>query len=141
MNSVSWLIYLSDVAATAQVFGTIGAIGCVVSGVLSLAIGGITRADARLTDDKAEAIERGKRTQKLVYPFIAAAAVFSVFVTILPSKSTVMMIAASEVGETVLASKDVQAIGGEAGALASDSLKLLRKYVTEQLGENPAAAK
>lgn len=57
------------------------------------------------------------------------------FWIVTPSKNTIMLIAASEVGETVLTSEKAQEIGGEAGALATDSLRVLRKFINEQLGE------
>lgn len=122
MNGLSWLIYGSEVAGNLRVAAIIG-----------LAAGGVV--GFIMPPKGAEWFEAppfGGFTRRGPWLAIAAAAALLVAV---PSKNTIMLIAASQVGETVLASKDVQAIGGEAGALATDSLKLLRKYVTEQLGE------
>lgn len=52
-----------------------------------------------------------------------------------------MLIVASQVGEQVINSKQAQEIGGDAGALAADSIRLLRKYVNEQLDEKPEASR
>lgn len=134
MNQLSWLLYLSDVAGNVGVVGVLGAIGCGVGGLVCVIAGGIARAEADDSWNAGKDLEgKGAALQRKAVSFVAPAIALAVMTAAVPSRNTVMMIAASEVGETVLASKDVQDIGGEAGALATDSLKLLRKYVTEQL--------
>ncbi len=136
MNDLSWLFYAAEVSE--RIGGGAGALAF-FAGLAAVFVGagyGLT-ASFRLAENERdrpppELVVAARRAFKWVGAvFLAAIATY----WFMPSKDTLMLIAASEVGETVLASKDVQAIGGEAGALASDSLKLLRKYVTDQLGE------
>lgn len=126
MNSLSWLLYLSDVAGSAKTAsGTILGVGAFV--------GAFTAFMGPMTVDMFPGA--GDILKRLVAPFVTVMGIALVVVIVAPSRETLMLIAASEVGETVLASETAQNVGGEAGALATDSLKLLRKYVTEQLGE------
>ena len=128
MNQLSWLLYLSEVSESARgmagVVGGIGLLGGIVAAAFSVPVGLV------LSDMD---IDLRPFLKKAIGPVATACVVAGLVWVFVPSKGTLMLIAASEVGETVLASKDVQDIGGEAGALATDSLKLLRKYVTEQL--------
>lgn len=135
MNQLSWLLYLADVAGNAGVAAWLGIVGCAIAAVVFVVSGAFIRDFAEFKRDPDAVIAQGKALQRKAIPLIAVAGVILAVGVLVPSRSTIMLIAASEVGETVLASKDVQSIGGEAGALATDSLKLLRKYVTEQLGE------
>ena len=69
--------------------------------------------------------------------------VLSIFVVIglfVPSKETMYIIAASQIGEQIIQLEEVQAIGGEAGGLAKDTIELLRQQISEQLAEKPVEA-
>lgn len=138
MNSLSWLLYLSDVVGNAGVVIVLICIGCATAAVTFVVAGAKQRDLSEYKRDQAGELERGKALQNKAAPLVIVIGVLMGVGIFIPNKNTIMLIAASQVGETVLASRDVQAIGGEAGALASDSLKLLRKYVTEQLGEEKA---
>lgn len=134
MNGLSWLLYFGDVVGNVGVATTLGCV-CGTFVLLGTTIAAvITTVDA----DYGDVAPLWRRYAGRAAVFLVICAVVAV---VTPRRDTVILIAASEVGETVLASKDVQAIGGEAGALASDSLKLLRKYVTDQLGEEGKPAK
>lgn len=134
MNGLSWLLYLSDLAGNIGPVFALGSGACVVGGIAHLVAGGIMRGDALYSWNEGKDMEgQGKALQKRATRFILPAIALAIFAAAVPSRTTIMMIAASEMGETILASKEVQDVGGEAGALAADSLKLLRKYVTEQL--------
>ena len=61
-------------------------------------------------------------------------------IILIPSKQTMYMIAASQVGEQVVQLEQVQDIGGEAGELAKDAIELLRQNIQEQLTEKPVEA-
>lgn len=124
MNSVSWLIYAGGVVDNLRTTIGIGLVGTCIVCVFSPL--GFMVSD-KSPDDWVTWIKRF--LSKAIVPVFVGAAVL----VVAPGRDALMLIAASEIGETVLASKDAQTIGGEAGALATDSLKLLRKYVTEQL--------
>lgn len=138
MNSVSWLIYAAEVSENIKwTFGLLGT-ACGITGIVMVVAGAAKRDFAQFDSDPRPARDYGISLQAKSPPwFIAMAALWALSAP-LPSKQTLMMIGVSEVGETIIASKQAQDIGGEAGALASDSLKLLRKYVNEQLGEDEA---
>ncbi len=131
MNGLSWILYLADVVGNV---GITTVLISVASGVLSLALTTLFIV-AKADDDTPDEIKSGapRWLGRALFAFLAAVSI----AVIMPSRNTVMLIAASEIGETVLASDAVQKVGGEAGELASDSLRLLHKYVQDQLGEAP----
>lgn len=125
MNSLSWLLYLSEVADTLRVVFVLGIIFGGLGGLIFFGMwGGLLLNEG----------EQDRRTWRRM----GARALVALLVTVLavvfvPSRNTVLAIAASEVGGTLLATDQAKAVGGEAGALASDSLKLLHKYIDDQL--------
>lgn len=131
MNSLSWLIYASDMLDGAK------GVAMVIAPLSFLSAAGVGIIAALNKYDKtigggdrvADPLFRTTKNMVIVGSVAVAVAVMA------PSRSTIMMIAASEVGETVLASSEAQKIGGEAGALATDSLRVLRKFINEQLDE------
>lgn len=127
MNSLSWLIYGAEVfdnlRSASAGFLFIGGM-CVVLSPMAFMIADLGPDDAMRW--------YGKHWGKMAAIAAAAAVIFLIAT---PSKTTIMLIAASELGETVLASSEAQKIGGEAGALATDSLRVLRKFINEQLDE------
>ena len=128
MSGLSWLLYGSQVAGNLGIAASIGASLAGVASAVTLSGTVVSTMDNDYEDVQPKWRAAFGRS-------LAVLVVCSVIAIVTPSKDTLLIIAASEVGETVLASKEAQAIGGEVGALASDSLKLLRKYVSEQLGE------
>lgn len=136
MNSLSWLIYGAEVVANLKpmLFGLmpVGLIG----GASAAVIGSLMVIDP--LDDTME--KRGHEVRGYAKPLFVMALAGAFGSAILPSKDSVMLIVASQVGEQVINSKQAQELGGDAGALAADSLRLLRKYVNEQLDEKPEAS-
>ena len=135
MNSLSWLLYAADVADTIRIIGGIaiplGVLGGVAAMPLSFLAGDTYSwhdEDEKRAIKARPAVVRGVAAKVLI-----ACAALAVIVTFTPSRNTIMLIAASEVGETVLASPQARQIGGEAGELAADSLRVLRKFINEQL--------
>lgn len=141
MNGLSWLLYFSDVSdSLGWSFGLV-MIFCGIATAASLLVLAMS-----LDHDMFSRDEKGAEGRKalrggafrtlrwfgttLVVVFVAA--------TLVPSSRTLMLIAASQFGETALNSDTAKQIGGEAGDLANDTIRLLRKYVTDQLGETPA---
>jgi hypothetical protein len=88
MNSLSWMIYLADVAEN------IGFV-CGLMLILGLAAGGIC---VLFWDD----IENGKR---LIKPYLITMAVVMFVGTVVPSKEAIYAMAASESGEKILKSE------------------------------------
>jgi hypothetical protein len=134
MNGLSWLLYGADVAGNLQGTAILVVVASVIVVCILGIITGVSMSYAPDDEDKA----RAKWAVGKIGLAMTVAIGFAVVATFIPSRNTIMLIAASEVGETVLASAEAQQLGGEAGALATDSLRLLRKYVSEQLGETEA---
>jgi hypothetical protein len=132
MNSLSWLLYGADASAKLGVaLGTGTIVGALLVPGSFIAMAWVHDF---VTDD--EATLRGIRDKWKVGATLAI--VCAVLWAVVPSRNTIMLIAASEVGETVLASPQAQTIGGEAGELAADSLRVLRKFINDQL-DGPAS--
>lgn len=131
MNGLSWILYFADVSASLRWFLTAGAIIGAVGVVVGIIAFFISLDDSMGESDQKSAGGFSGRMLKSFLPFGVCAFVVA---SLLPSQNTLMLIAASEVGETILTSDTAQKVGGEAGEIAVDSLKLLRKYLDEQLG-------
>lgn len=132
MNGLSWLLYFADVSEALRLFSTFVWVTLLIALTLSLFVW-MGVADS---SDKAEVDRYQKFLVRLWWMGIPTFLAFMTFFIVIPQRQTFMLIAASEFGEEVLDNADVQAIGGEAGDLAVDSLSLLRKYINDQLGEN-----
>lgn len=127
MNGLSWLLYLSDALGSAKTASSIVLIGGAFIGVL----GGLM---APLIMDESYLPSGSKFLKAVTRPYIVTMALALGIVILAPSQNTIMLIAASQVGEQVLASPGAQQATTEAGSLALDSMKLLRKYINDQLG-------
>lgn len=123
MNELSWLIYAADVT------GTLKGVSAAAIGVAALTCGGayLSRAfngdmsrlfaDSSSESLRAESqryLSRRDAANKIFRPALIVAAVASLFFVFSPSSSTLYAIAASEMGERVIASetagKAVQAL-------------------------------
>lgn len=137
MNSLSWLLYAADVADNIKTTGGMVAVFSTIGGLAAFGLSFILAEPFSFDSEETKAEKRGvgKAIRATSKTFIIIGVSLITIGTLLPSRETMMLIAASEVGETVLASDQAQKIGGEAGALATDSLKVLRKFINDQLGE------
>lgn len=95
MNSLSWLIYLAELTGSLQGAAIFGLV-CSVLWFAGLQIGGAFAAD--FPSDPETAASRRTLSLKAI-PF---GAVFLLLSCIIPSKTTVYAIAASEMGESAL---------------------------------------
>lgn len=130
MNSISWLLYGAEV--TGNLRGVLIG-GAVASGMAAggcAVIAGVIRGSYCPDEDE---IANSKWLLARARPLATACVLLAVLAAAMPSRGTVLLIAASELGESVLTSEQAQQIGGEAGVLASDSLRVLRKFINEQL--------
>jgi Ca2+/Na+ antiporter len=109
MNSLSWLIYLADIIPNV---GTI----CVLLGLLFLILSGA--AFFAYTDKTI--------SFKTFISLLITAIVLLVIATLVPERTTIMMIAASEFGEEIATSAEAKNIGGKA-------YKSLDKFLSEYL--------
>lgn len=128
MNGLSWLLYAADLSQNLQVVGGFMIFAAAILGFL-------------LPPKGSDMFGEGHHGPFMGFaraPVVALLLVGVCLVAVLPSRNTVMLIAASEIGETVITSDSAKEISGEAGQLASDSLRLLRKYVSEQLDDSTA---
>lgn len=132
MNSLSWLLYGADVSEGLRWVTLFSMIVCGL-----IIAGSIAGFFAMLDDGTAdEGYQSFMKWMGKVWGLFVPIFLVSMLVFILtPQRNTIMLIAASEVGETVLASSQAQTIGGEAGELAVDSLRVLRKFINDQLDE------
>lgn len=116
MNSLSWILYFVDV--TYQVRGLLIAVmivGWILYVIWRLFVG-IWSSEIFSSDEEAVA-ERKRKAQLLpVLPskwYFAATIAVSLLLTLIPSKDTVYMIAASEAGEYVVNTPEAQEMLGD----------------------------
>lgn len=131
MTSLSWLLYLAEASGRiGTLVGIAAVVGAVVTFVLWL-IAFMERTTAFNDNDRAKAAVMAK------LPFKYLPWLFGMFLVtaLLPSKQTILTIAAVEIGNRAIQSESAQELGGELGEIATDSLRLVRKFLDDQLGE------
>ena len=130
MNNLSWLIYLANtIENMAGFFYSSSIILFFVATILFVAI--LVSFDGD-TFDVDRAKEFRVKTQKIVIWAIVGGIVFSFIVGFLPSRQTVLLIAASEVGERVINSEKLARVGDRMTAVIDPSIELLNVYIAQQ---------
>jgi hypothetical protein len=126
MNDLSWLLYWAGVSEVLQtVIMILAGLGVVGFGiVLIICITGGFMEDSALRTAIFSAL-----TFLCVLLLVGGA--------FIPSRHTILMIAASEAGEQVLKNPGAQEALGEAGEIGLDSLKLLKQFIEEQIKDKP----
>lgn len=114
MNTLSWLLYFAGVVGNLSCFLTI-----IVVMLAILQLGIIV----------AYTVDRGELPSARLWICGAIAIPLGIFVSFIPNKETIMYIAASEYGEKVVNSKEVQDLKNP----AVDLLKQWMKKETERL--------
>lgn len=108
MNSLSWLLYFADVVDSfSKVFAVFGVIGVLGFGILCIA----------------RAAEFGLPPLKSFYALFAGGFLFILISVFTPSRNTIMYIAASEYGEKIIMSKEVQDLKNPAFELVREWMK------------------
>lgn len=135
MNSVSWFLYLVDVSRGIQTIFVLAAVSCLVLAFI-LGFYGITLRDTNSWDNayeerRAKGVSLHWKTLWLSVPIF----VFFGLSILIPSKDTLYMIGASQIGEQIIALEEVQEVGGEVGGLAKDTIALLREKIQSSLSE------
>ena len=147
MNDVSWFLYFTDIVqGLSTLFGFLCPVIAIV-GIVLLGVSFITdtvkkyRSEAKYGYDYDEIIVTplGYVRPWAVFTIILAF-LFAIIAIMIPSRQTMYMIAASQIGEQIIQLEEVQDIGGEAGGLAKDAIELLRQQISEQLAEKPVEA-
>lgn len=127
MNSLSWLLWLSDVTPKiGAITGTFAALGALAAIVLT-ALGLFLKADSNYTsnyEQRSASVEMARLScvsaAKRVWPIAIVAMLIS---AIMPDKTTVLAIAASEVGQTTINTPEAVEIKNEALRTLRDWLK------------------
>lgn len=134
MNSLSWLLYFADVVQNIR--GTIAGFMFLVGAIfLFSGVAWIFSKIAPTDDDISRGMpESFKKAVTKVFTFsIWLLVVLNVLSIVTPTKTTILSIAASEFAEYVVSTEEIQTIGGEAGDLITNSIRLLNEQITEQL--------
>lgn len=134
MNAVSWLIYLAGLSGALQVTLTVLLVA-MVSIVAIMAIGTGARIDnAYDPEDKEEARKGWVVVKRAFKRVVIIVPIFALILALIPSRQTVLLIAASELGEEVIANPEVVET---ATSLMDYIQRQLTKLVTEEVEEAP----
>jgi hypothetical protein len=132
MNSLSWLIYLAGVA---EGLSTVATVIALLSGIASIAAWIAFFASFDETDSvgRRYSDEMIEQARKVVRPTIRRVAFTLLFTSIfasvtnvaMPSRQTILLVAASEMGERALMSRPVQEV-------IDPSVELLQTWIRQQ---------
>lgn len=115
MNSLSWLIYLSGVVSGVKAVLVLAAIIMIAVCVFLLV--------AHMVDP---GVRHSSITRKLIATVALCATAFALVAAIVPSQRTVLMIAASEMGEQVM-------LNSGADQLMQPSVQLLHNWIRREI--------
>lgn len=115
MNSLSWLIYLSGVVSGVKAVLVLAAIIMIAVCVVLLV--------AHMVDP---GVRHSSITRKLIATVALCATAFALVAAIVPSQRTVLMIAASEMGEQVM-------LNSGADQLMQPSVQLLHNWIRREI--------
>ena len=132
MNSLSWLIYLANVTGSLSGFFTFITVVCGVGGLLFAVIAIINLLDttdsySRPLDSQQleQRVTRGKGCKKAAYFFAVGLVISGMLSALSPDRKTVLLIAASEIGEKVITNQKVQGV-------IDPSVELLKTWIEQQ---------
>ncbi len=136
MNSLSWLIYLGDVAGSLNAFFGIAGFFALLFGLIAYIAGSISRAC------KADEVASGSTTSRIsawdpwiaiwdkIGKFLPLGLVMMALASFIPSKNTIYAIAASEMGEKALKTE-----------IVSDATKALHSWIKKQIEPSESKSK
>lgn len=144
MNSLSLFLYAADVLRGLQGFLGFLSFFMMFTGAGLIALSFVYD---ELETPKDGAKYSWEVDKKIVYPLtflkwvgipvLSFGFIFALIAIAIPTKDTMYMIAASQVGEQIIQLEEVKNIGGEVGGLASDTIELLRQNIQDQLTQKP----
>ena len=139
MNSLSWLIYLAGVTDGVGGFLTfitvVIMIATVIFGIVTLALLNETDACRRSNPPEWTANRRVVRKNMLgvATKLLACGILIGLLSAIVPSRQTVLLIAASEIGERVVNSEKMARVGDRMTAVIDPSIDLLNTYIKKEV--------
>jgi hypothetical protein len=114
VNTLSWLIYASDVIPNLGGVFIAFAIGSAIFCAILFIFGSTTRDSSQYSrapkESQQDTWDRGKKSQITAFKLLAIPVICILIAVVIPSKNTFLMIAASEVGETVVKTDEAKAI-------------------------------
>jgi hypothetical protein len=116
VNSVSWFIYIAQVSNSLGImFCILGGTGLVISGLYALIASAVATADEDELVLKAPSVR-----------YVVASIAMLVAGNVMPERNTMYAIAASQVGEKLVASEAVRGV-------ADDATKALHQWIKRQI--------
>jgi len=134
MNNLSWLIYLANTTNNLNGFCMFLTICAVIATALGIIVYFVTmdETDQFYRPIVGQRLETQRRFHNVMRTVIKIAPcfmiVFGVLTTVLPDRQTVLLIAASEIGERVVTSQAVQNV-------VDPSVDLLKLWIQQQSNE------
>ena len=132
MNGLSWLIYLANVTGSLSGFFTFLTVVCGVGSLLFAIIAMFSLLDTtdsynRPLDSQQleQRVSRGKGCKKAAYLFTVGLVISGILSALCPDRKTVLLIAASEIGEKVVLNQKVQGV-------IDPSVELLKTWIEQQ---------
>lgn len=128
MNTLSWFLYVADVINDLSfTFGAIGGLMFIVGWIFI--IPGYMIIWTKMSHHKEEDIDKSKAAFAWLSPRMIVAGFLMIMASVLvPSKQTMYMIAASEMGEVVVKSEEAKEIFGELKTTVIHELKRVRGF-------------
>jgi hypothetical protein len=127
MNSLSWLIYIVEIGNNLSVVCILIAVSSLILTALIWFAGLMVEADLRKPFP-----QRCKQILKWSIPICMISGMLAVF---MPSRETVLLIAASEIGERALHTDSIQAMGNKLNSVVDPSVELLNTWIRKQTQE------
>lgn len=135
MNALSWVLYLADVVGNVSLtFGAIGFFGVFIA-IISIAFYMFAKASTsdRNENSAREAKAAADATGGFLKWFLPLWLVSIIIWAVIPSRNTVLLIATSQTAEQIVNLEEVQALGGEVGELATNSIRYLSQEILKQI--------
>jgi hypothetical protein len=131
MNSLSWLIYIANVSVSLGGFFTFLAVVCGFAAVVVIIIITVCVLDTdyygrSLPNDqlaKRDIIHKGLKKTAIITA--TGMFLFGTFSTLMPDRETILLIAASEIGEKVVQTEQVKGV-------FDPSVELLKTWISQQ---------
>lgn len=139
MNSLSWFLYFVDISQAIAIVLWLFVASLFIAIIASWVRGSWLRDKAYNGNDDPD-WKDGYLMQWNSLKLLIPIGIFIILACLVPSRQTLYMIAASQIGERVVALEEVQALGGDVGGLAADTITLLRQQIQSQI-TNPVPAK
>lgn len=126
MNGLSWFLYLADVVGNVSIMFIIFAVILFFVSGIGIVVGKLVPWDYRLATDEVEAKKSRENFGKIGVRGFIIALVLSTTAALIPQKTTMYMMAASEMGEMIVQTETGKEIFGELKSTVIDQLRELR---------------